>query len=416
MAEMWYYTNEGKQMEPVSIKELKRLVTDGVLKPTDMVWKEGMARWIRASSLQELYPDPIASLDHLFSAPKTDNATASATAAPIASTASYPDLSKPEGDDTRPRAKKRRREDDDDTGNARRRPQSAGGSSFGIIVALLLGGGLLLVGLVVGVVILIVATRPGDQDPKPPVAAIQPPNPNGGNPNPNPNAKINPANLIKGVMTYNANVGPGAIHNRMVSFRKGAVYEITVRSEPRHPDVDLYVWHRNGQSAVDPDITEGPDSFIRWSPREDDEYRIEIKNLDPFANVTAAVTIREMQAPPNLVKKEDPPVPPDVKTGRAIVPINELAPGQDHVFKLLVKAKHAASVRVTMPLKKKSDGDIRLFIVKDRDDVQIVEGVRQGLNVVANFNLPATEVVRVRVQNSSKATTFRCTVVCDGGQ
>ena len=66
MAEMWYYTTEGKQMDPVSMKELKRLVGDGTLKPTDMVWKDGMARWIRASSVQELFPDPISALDHYF--------------------------------------------------------------------------------------------------------------------------------------------------------------------------------------------------------------------------------------------------------------------------------------------------------------------------------------------------------------
>ena len=66
MAEMWYYTTEGKQMDAVTIQELKRLVRDGTLKPTDMVWKEGMPRWIRASSVTELFPDPTAALDPYF--------------------------------------------------------------------------------------------------------------------------------------------------------------------------------------------------------------------------------------------------------------------------------------------------------------------------------------------------------------
>src|SRR6516165_9934566 len=66
MAEMWFYTCEGKQMDPVTIRELKRLAGDGTLKPTDMVWKEGMPRWIRASSLRELFPDPTAALDKFF--------------------------------------------------------------------------------------------------------------------------------------------------------------------------------------------------------------------------------------------------------------------------------------------------------------------------------------------------------------
>src|SRR5580693_8315815 len=69
MMEMWYYTCEGKQMDPVSIRDLKRLVGDGALKPTDMVWKEGLPRWIRASSMTELFPDPSSPLDQYFSSP-----------------------------------------------------------------------------------------------------------------------------------------------------------------------------------------------------------------------------------------------------------------------------------------------------------------------------------------------------------
>src|SRR4051794_19263141 len=54
---MWYYTSEGRQMEPVPLDELRQLVRAGGLKPTDMVWKEGMPRWVRASSAQEVYGD-----------------------------------------------------------------------------------------------------------------------------------------------------------------------------------------------------------------------------------------------------------------------------------------------------------------------------------------------------------------------
>ena len=54
MAELWYYAHDGKQMDAVPMKELQRLASDGVLKPTDMLWKEGMPRWVRANSLAEL--------------------------------------------------------------------------------------------------------------------------------------------------------------------------------------------------------------------------------------------------------------------------------------------------------------------------------------------------------------------------
>ena len=49
MANLWYYTSEGKQMKPVSGAELKQLAASGLLRPTDLVWTEGMPKWVRAS-------------------------------------------------------------------------------------------------------------------------------------------------------------------------------------------------------------------------------------------------------------------------------------------------------------------------------------------------------------------------------
>src|SRR2546421_8359958 len=57
MAEIWYYTNDGKQMGPVTTAELKRLAASGSLKPTDLVWKDGMPNWVRASSTRDLFSE-----------------------------------------------------------------------------------------------------------------------------------------------------------------------------------------------------------------------------------------------------------------------------------------------------------------------------------------------------------------------
>lgn len=62
MADLWFYTRGGKRMDPVSMAELRRLAAQGFLKPTDMVWREGMPDWIRASAAQGLFED--APLDH----------------------------------------------------------------------------------------------------------------------------------------------------------------------------------------------------------------------------------------------------------------------------------------------------------------------------------------------------------------
>jgi hypothetical protein len=57
MAEMWYYTQDGKPMEPVPREELQRLAVSGLLKPTDLVWKDGMADWVRAGAASGLYSE-----------------------------------------------------------------------------------------------------------------------------------------------------------------------------------------------------------------------------------------------------------------------------------------------------------------------------------------------------------------------
>ncbi len=57
MATEWFYTQNGQQAPaPVSAADLKRLATAGQLQPTDMVWREGMANWVTAGTVKELFP------------------------------------------------------------------------------------------------------------------------------------------------------------------------------------------------------------------------------------------------------------------------------------------------------------------------------------------------------------------------
>ena len=50
MAAEWYYTTNKQQMGPVSWDELRQLATQGLLKPNDLVWTEGMG-WNRGGSV-----------------------------------------------------------------------------------------------------------------------------------------------------------------------------------------------------------------------------------------------------------------------------------------------------------------------------------------------------------------------------
>ena len=59
MADQWYYSENGQRKGPVSEVDLKRLAASGALKPTDKVWKKGMASWAAASEIEGLIPEPV---------------------------------------------------------------------------------------------------------------------------------------------------------------------------------------------------------------------------------------------------------------------------------------------------------------------------------------------------------------------
>jgi len=53
----WYYAIKRSKMGPVSEAEVKRLVAEGTLAPSDLVWTNTMADWTRADRVLELFPD-----------------------------------------------------------------------------------------------------------------------------------------------------------------------------------------------------------------------------------------------------------------------------------------------------------------------------------------------------------------------
>ncbi len=60
MAEVWwYYTTDGQQLGPVSNTALREMAARGQLKPTDLVWHEGMSQWLPASATRGLFPTAV---------------------------------------------------------------------------------------------------------------------------------------------------------------------------------------------------------------------------------------------------------------------------------------------------------------------------------------------------------------------
>ena len=54
----WFYQLEGQEaLGPVPTETLKTLAKKGILKPTDLLWKNGYEQWVKAKRLQGLFPE-----------------------------------------------------------------------------------------------------------------------------------------------------------------------------------------------------------------------------------------------------------------------------------------------------------------------------------------------------------------------
>jgi hypothetical protein len=80
----WYYAKNGTSNGPLTSRELLRLVLEGTLLPTDLVWKEGLEDWQPASSVKGLFdssssPSPLHSTPTSASSPKGESFRDAAT-------------------------------------------------------------------------------------------------------------------------------------------------------------------------------------------------------------------------------------------------------------------------------------------------------------------------------------------------
>lgn len=48
---VWYCCVNGRQYGPMDVEQLRQWARSGTLKPTDLVWTEGMAEWARADAV-----------------------------------------------------------------------------------------------------------------------------------------------------------------------------------------------------------------------------------------------------------------------------------------------------------------------------------------------------------------------------
>lgn len=57
-AKVWWYAKGGQKFGPFVAAELKKIANSGQLSATDLIWKEGLPKWLPASSVKGLVPAP----------------------------------------------------------------------------------------------------------------------------------------------------------------------------------------------------------------------------------------------------------------------------------------------------------------------------------------------------------------------
>jgi uncharacterized RDD family membrane protein YckC len=68
----WFYANAGKQVGPVNEADFERLAREGVIQPSTLVWREGMANWEPYSTVAPAAPLPAAAVTPVTSAPAVE--------------------------------------------------------------------------------------------------------------------------------------------------------------------------------------------------------------------------------------------------------------------------------------------------------------------------------------------------------
>jgi hypothetical protein len=241
MADEWYYTRQGQQQGPVAAAQLKQLAAAGQLLPTDLVWKEGLANWVAASSARGLFPPMSAR-----TAPAATNPVPAAgriqSVAPVAAQAQQvaglkvPVHVSPIDDE----------EDYDEAPPERRPRRKAKGLSTGAWVAIIGGsvGGLVLIGLVI--LLMVLPGRP------------------------------------TGPQTFVDTVHPGR-RSYNISFQGGRTARFSIVGQG-NTDVEIYVFDRTGRPVTSNFANISDRRRVSWLVPVTDTYRIDLQNNGPMNN------------------------------------------------------------------------------------------------------------------------------------
>jgi hypothetical protein len=259
MADLWFYAQNGQQKDPVPSSQLRQLASAGSLRPTDLVWKEGMANWVPANQIPGLFaaaqpaPVPQASYQQAPVPYQQPGGGPQQSKGSYAPTDPYMD----EPDEFAPRRKRRKKKKD--------------GPNIGVILGII-GGVVVVLGLVIGGLIWAVNSSfaPRESD------------------------------------SRSWSLKPQDKANYHFTFEKGKFVVIDVKSNA-NSDVDLAVY--DGSSKIAEDTSLSKNCKVSFIANATKSYRVEVWNrltIEPGRNMSNSGTVSYNQRPPG---SKDVPMP-----------------------------------------------------------------------------------------------------------
>jgi len=286
----WYYAHDQKQSGPVTWDKLRELASSGGLEKSDMVWRDGMAQWQKATAVEGLFAKNGASASVAAGVPAGASSPGASGASRRADSTERLPTERPSAD--RPSAERRRdpdrdreRERDDRDGadddapsgpRRRRKKKKDEGMSPGAMAGLI--GGCIAGGLVIVIIVIVLLVRTGSRGANPPPAlAVN--NPGGA-------AAVQPT-------SYEVKLGEGQENMRSFQFQQGQHVTINVNTRGGfidRPDVDLYVSRAGDAAFLVFDDSLSEHCFVNFIAPATDQYTLRVDNLGPGgANCTVSI-------------------------------------------------------------------------------------------------------------------------------
>ncbi|HYV38588.1 MAG TPA: DUF4339 domain-containing protein [Gemmataceae bacterium] len=262
MADEWFYANNGQPTGPVTSTALRELAVTGMLKPSDLVWQEGMSQWAPASTTRGLFP--------AATPPKEPSPTAEA----------IPTVA--------PRLERPSRRSVDDYARGRRPISQRRKSALGTGAKVAIIGGIVFALFLVAVVGVAIIAIVADSRPRArPVAYVPPPPPP---PQWQPPKQFQPVPKFKGganlrpgpvgANSYPVNLDlPGQENEAFIQFKQNEQVEISVITNTwagAEPNLDLYVFDPNGMEIPVNNYT-SKDCYVKFVATQAGQYRVVVK-------------------------------------------------------------------------------------------------------------------------------------------